>query len=247
MLNAGLGLTVKKYVPPFGPLPQGWSHLDIGGPSRAGSAGYRAGVFAIAGGGSDIWDAADHFQYAYAIPTQDPLTVTARVTQIQNTSDWAKAGVMIRATTAPDAAYVFVMLTPGHGVSMQSRATAGAGATEQGGVAGQTAPCWVRLERSGDQFTGYWSPDGKDWSEVGSVTVAMPDNAPAGLAVSGARRLPAQRQHVRPGHGRRAGLSQRRAQPGMGRCRLVMQECFSRRTSLRIASDPADHDAGLAE
>jgi hypothetical protein len=32
----------------------------------------------------------------------------------------------------------------------------------------------VRLERRGDTISGSFSPDGANWTEVGSTTVAMP-------------------------------------------------------------------------
>jgi hypothetical protein len=45
-------------------------------------------------------------------------------------------------------------------------------------------PIWFRLQRSGDLFTGWQSPDGIEWFEVGRSTVALPRTALAGLLVS---------------------------------------------------------------
>src|SRR5437868_189935 len=45
--------------PAFGQIPPGWTDEDIGAPSFAGSASYSAGNWTVAGGGSDIWNAAD--------------------------------------------------------------------------------------------------------------------------------------------------------------------------------------------
>lgn len=32
-------------------------------------------------------------------------------------------------------------------------------------------PCWLKIEKSGITFVGYYSDDGSNWTEVGSVTV----------------------------------------------------------------------------
>lgn len=37
------------------------------------------------------------------------------------------------------------------------------------------APVWIRLKRSGNQFTGYYSHDGKTWTTVGGAGVARSD------------------------------------------------------------------------
>lgn len=49
----------------------------------------------------------------------------------------------------------------------------------------KTAPCWLKLVRSGDTFTGHVSTDGSTWSQVGEpVTVSMGAKVCAGLAVT---------------------------------------------------------------
>src|SRR4029079_6262733 len=60
-------------------LPNGWSDPDIGGPGVAGWAGYTNGNWTVRGGGSDIWNSADQFHYAYTTVNGDS-TIIARVT-----------------------------------------------------------------------------------------------------------------------------------------------------------------------
>jgi hypothetical protein len=111
----------------------------------------------------------------------------ARVTGVQNTSPWAKAGVMFRDSSAANAAYALVMLTPGNGVSFQYRRANGANAAAAGTVAGLVAPVWVALIRSGNTFRAYYSQDGVSWSAVGgAVSVSMSAAARVGLAVGAA-------------------------------------------------------------
>ena len=47
------------------------------------------------GGGADIWDTSDQFQFVYQ-PLQGDVEVIARVASLQYADAWSKAGVMIR-------------------------------------------------------------------------------------------------------------------------------------------------------
>jgi hypothetical protein len=48
-----------------------------------------------------------------------------------------------------------------------------------------TLPYWVKLVRSGSTFTGFASPDGVNWAQVGaSQSINMAPNVYVGLAVS---------------------------------------------------------------
>ncbi|MDE3099901.1 MAG: hypothetical protein KGJ88_10550, partial [Verrucomicrobiota bacterium] len=169
-------------VNPPANLPAGWTDQDIGSPGIVGYATYSNGLFTVAGGGSDIWGTSDSFNYAYESISGDS-TAIARVASQQNTSSWAKSGLMFRDSTAANAAYVAVYLTPSNGVSMQIRSSDGAGASQVAVQSGLTAPYWVEVVRSGNTFTGYSSPDGSTWTQVGSASVTMPSTAAAGLAV----------------------------------------------------------------
>lgn len=166
-----------------GSLPNGWSDTDIGSPGVAGSASYASPTYTVSGSGADIYGTADQFNYLYTAANGD-VTITARVATQQNTNSWAKAGVMIRETTAAGSAYVGVYVTPAKGVSFQYRTATGASATNGPETTGPVAPYWVRLSRAGSTFTAYTSPDGSTWTQLGAATVSMATNALAGLAVS---------------------------------------------------------------
>jgi hypothetical protein len=99
---------------------------------------------------------------------------------VSGVQPWAKAGIMIKASTAQGSAYAAMAVTGANGVRMQYDYT--------GDIAGlpatvtASAPRWLRLERSGDQVTGYDSVDGTHWTEVGSVTLSgLPSTAQVGL------------------------------------------------------------------
>jgi hypothetical protein len=121
-------------------------------------------------------------------------SITARVTSLadgelpgQGTGSsthtaqpWAKAGIMIKASTKAGSAYAAVMVTPGYGVRMQYDFTQDLPGLP--GTPSVASPRWLRLTRSGDMITGYDSTDGTHWTEIGTATLTgLPSTAQAGL------------------------------------------------------------------
>jgi endoglucanase Acf2/chitodextrinase len=162
-----------------GALPSGWSAQDIGSP-LPGSSSFDNGVFSSVANGTDIWGTQDQFRFMHQTLTGDGQ-ITARVTALEATDPWAKAGVMMRATLSANSANALVAVTGGNGTAFQRRPTAGASSSHTGGPAG-AAPTWVRLVRSGDLFSAYVSGNGSQWTLVGTQTLAMPSTLFVGLA-----------------------------------------------------------------
>lgn len=141
-------------------------------PSQFGEA---AGAYAILTSGADIWqDGAGSFDEYGTIYANDAAgtssTVTARVTAMDNTNPWAKAGVVIRndltgAGASPG--YAVMVVTPGNGVAFQWDANGNGYLDSSSAVGGVRAPAWVRLVRTGSQVSGYYSTDGSTWTKVG--------------------------------------------------------------------------------
>ena len=158
-----------------------WVAQDLGAVNLPGLENFTNGVFTLYASGADIQNTADAFRFVYVATNSSNFTVIARVTSVQNINAWSKAGVMVRDSLSPGAANVFVGVTPGNGVTWQSRTSDG-GTTTGNNTTGLTAPYWVELVRSGNTFTGYRSPDGVNWTLQGSATVTMPSTVYVGLA-----------------------------------------------------------------
>ncbi|GAA1265838.1 hypothetical protein GCM10009677_17450 [Sphaerisporangium rubeum] len=98
-----------------------------------------------------------------------PLTgdgsLVARVATQERNDPWAKAGLMMRVSAQPGSPYAALMITPGHGVRLQSNFVTDLPGTDSG------APRWLKLTRTGSSVTGYESADGASWSKVGTVTL----------------------------------------------------------------------------
>lgn len=177
--NATLNLTVNSGAPV-------WAGQDIGAVGVAGSFSYASstGIYTVNGSGADVWGTADGFQYVNKTISGD-CDIRVRVTSQTNTSGWAKAGVMIRETTATDSKHVITALTPANGFAFQYRAATGGSSTHGGGLGSNTAPNnWVRLVRAGNLFTGYASADGSAWTSLGSTTINMNSSLRVGVFVS---------------------------------------------------------------
>ena len=165
-------------------LPAGWSNSDVGATGAAGSTSYSNGTFTVTGAGADVWGTADALQYAYRTLTGDG-TIVARVVSIQNVNAWTKAGVMIRNSVSAGAAQGFQLVAASatKGVPFQRRTADGSTSVSTSGSQ-NTAPRWVKLVRAGNLISGYESPDGSNWTLVGSDNFTMGTTVLVGLGVS---------------------------------------------------------------
>ncbi len=78
------------------------------------------GVYTISGGGPDIYDHADAFHFV-SQPVEGDWVFVARLTSLQKTDDWAKAGLMVRQNTTPGSLEVMIAQSAAKGVSFQFR------------------------------------------------------------------------------------------------------------------------------
>jgi ABC-type transport system involved in multi-copper enzyme maturation permease subunit len=111
----------------------------------------------------------------------------------QGLQAWAKAGLIIQASSRQGAAYAAVMVTGGHGVRMQYDYV-----NDVPGMAGKlatTSPRWLRLTREGDTVTAYDSANGKQWVRVGAATLPLGAKVQAGAFVTSPGYF-TQNQHV---------------------------------------------------
>ena len=181
-------------------LPNPWTHQDVGMVSVAGAANFEGNVFTLEGAGVDIGGTNDQCQFAFA-PMNGDCTIVARFVP-QTSSQFSKFGLMMREVPAADAANISLLLgsessgqieAPGWNVRLTSRDSAGANTTVRS--IGQkfsepmvtfgrlTGFCWLKLERSGNTFTGSISSDGKIWTQIGAATVALKRKLLVGLPV----------------------------------------------------------------
>ena len=151
------------------------------------------GTYTMTASGTDIGDVPDlrkplsyhdEFHYAYT-QANGNCWIEAKVQSVSNTDPWAKAGIMMRDSTDPNSVHAMAYITPANGVAFQYRATTG-GAITNINQSGITAPYWVGINRVGDGFTAYYSPDGTSgsWVVLSGASIPMPDPVCIGLALT---------------------------------------------------------------
>ncbi|MHC4330920.1 MAG: LamG domain-containing protein [Planctomycetota bacterium] len=156
------------------------------------------GTYAITATGGDIWNDADEFHYAFKTLT-GVGSIEAQVLSVENTNNWAKAGVMIRETLDPGSKFAAVYITPTNtdgtptnGCRFQARTDTDADATSDSSLATDeqqavTTPFWVKLERDiAGNFRGYYSSNGTAWTPMAwnPQSISMTSNVYVGLALT---------------------------------------------------------------
>ena len=179
--------------------PRDWTEGDVsqltlwfqGFPGSVGSfVEGPAGTYTMTASGADIWAVdgveADEFHFAYKVLT-GAGSIVAKVESLDNTNDWAKAGVMIRETLDPESAHAMSAVTPANGVSFQRRPGMDATSTSDNSTTlAEIAPHWVKLERTiSGSFTMSHSTNGTTWEALGILqNIQMSANVYIGLAVT---------------------------------------------------------------
>lgn len=167
-----------------GTLPAPWLQANVGTNALPGAAAATgANAFTLRGSGTDIAGGNDGFRFVYR-PLVGDGEIVARVASRTTANTLAKAGVMIRESTAANAREVSLMLAENRSAYFLRRATAGATTTSTR-VTNVAVPAWVRVVRAGNVFTASYSTNGTTWTQVGTpATVAMGANTLVGLGVT---------------------------------------------------------------
>ena len=163
-------------------LPAGWSLSDIGKPPAPGSATQSAGTFSVSSRGWDVSGTSDQFTFV-STPLSGNLSIVARVSSLQTTNAWSLAGLMIRQSLSPGAREASLFVTPGNGLVIRARSSAGGG-TVQMSVGAGGAPMWLRLDRRASTVKAYRSSDGTTWTQVASLKLPLSSGVVVGLAVA---------------------------------------------------------------
>ena len=161
--------------------------------------------FDLVSSGSANWDNYDEITFAYESVTGD-FDKVVRVEYQDPTSQWARAGLMARAAldegvdraTSTGGTYetsqaMFIRVnptvqwdgTPGNNAwEFVWRDTPGGNCANTGGGGIPLYPnAWIRMQRTGQVFTGYRSDDGQTWINIGTHTFPVDNPLPNALFV----------------------------------------------------------------
>ena len=199
-LILSLAWTVAQADPAF-------TFTHVGGGETGSLTKNAEGSYTLIGGGNDIWDVSDEFDFAQTQVSGD-FDVSVRVQSLEFTATWTKAGVMVRESLAGDSKMAWNRVTPDDSqiaagldgandtrFSYRTGKTGGAGSNdgqhEEGSGAPEYPNAWLRLQREGNVVTAYASNDGLNWRVQGAQDTAtwagglpLPNTVYLGLAVS---------------------------------------------------------------
>jgi regulation of enolase protein 1 (concanavalin A-like superfamily) len=163
-------------------LPVPWQGVNIGTGQLPGSVTYNAGTFTQTGSGV-LGGRKDNFRFSYQMLSSDG-EITAKVSSLQATGSWVRAGVMIRDSLAQNSRHVFLGLTNSTSYRLLSRVKGGAATTTKNSATSAGSDTWVRLVRTGALIHAYRSANGINWTYVGTTRVALNRDCYIGLAVA---------------------------------------------------------------
>ena len=168
-------------------LPVGDVSTDVGAVTLPGNGSFVTDVpgsccdaaFMIQGAGSDIWGSADAFQFVHGPMLPDSADSTAtllyRVTRLDNTNPFAKAGLMFRDTFDANAAHVMLDVKPDGGVEFMARLCGGCATTVIAST-NMTFPLYLSLDKQGSTYSATvyaGHPGHSPGISLGSVTLGM--------------------------------------------------------------------------
>ena len=173
-------------------LPAPWKHQDIGTSQVPGSRRAVAGWVHLAGHARHL-GAADGCHFAWR-PCRGDVEIVARVSVMENPGKigHAKASLCIRESLQPGARNVTMCVTPVDGTQFLVREKADGKTVrifpepeaQKEAVPKAHFPCWLKLVRRGNEFSGYESLDGQKWLRTAQIRLDLPADTVVGLAAS---------------------------------------------------------------
>lgn len=166
-------------------LPSPWQKAHVG---VTGIAAHETGLFGLEadGGAMGPWD--DYFSFAYQTLNGNG-TIIARVASVNRPAQNHRAGIMIRASLASNAAHTKLVKVPYDAQRVEQRLATGDRVQENpNGVQSLhvfNLYNWMKITRTGNEFISYCSRDGVNWIPLGQQTITMPAQVLIGLFVAG--------------------------------------------------------------
>jgi hypothetical protein len=192
--NSGLKSNKAKPIP-----VKSFKNSDIGNPAIAGTVIIQNDGFDITAGGADIWGVKDEFNFVYVERNGD-FDLVSRIENLSAPHLYTKAGLMAREDLTAGCRHIYFQVFPNNnprnknngGYEFQYRQAKDGemkAIYPQSSVGIPEFPVaypntWIRLQRVKNDFTGYYSADGKVWKVYTTYTLELPSKIYLGLAVT---------------------------------------------------------------
>lgn len=151
--------------------------------NASGGASGICGHLTVWANGSTMWGRRDRFRFVYQNVSGN-FDAKLLITSPPSTASSAKAGLVVRRGTNSRHEHVKAMATRDSGLQFSYRSSYGGNTYQIGNYVPATYPIWVRIIRSGNTFTFYYSSDGTNWTTHASQSVSLPSTSLIGMGVS---------------------------------------------------------------
>ena len=188
--NASKAQTLKKF-----------KSIDIGNPALKGTVQFVKDGVDITAGGEDIWMNSDQFYFVYEIFSGD-FDISVKLESLEQSHLYTKAGLMAREELTPGSRNLMFLAFPGNakrnnnrgGYEFQYRLETGkqskaiypslTDSAAQTAFPVQFPNGWIRLKRTGKNFTAFTGSDGSTWKKYTEFVMNMPKKIYLGMAVT---------------------------------------------------------------
>jgi len=177
----------------------GFKHSDIGNPSIKGTVKITKDCFDVTAGGADIWGVKDEFNFVYVERTGD-FDIISRIESLNSANLYTKAGLMAREDLTAGCRHIYFQVFSDNnarnknngGYEFQYRQVRDSSMKAIYPKSFEGTPefpvafpnTWIRLQRVRNEFTGYYSSNGKSWKPYTSFTLELPEKIYLGLAIT---------------------------------------------------------------
>ena len=171
------------------PLAAPWDGVPVGDVKHPGGVETEGELIRVNGAGYNIGGQKDSFYFVSQVVKGEAAMSAHFAKGLQYVDPRGTSGVMLRASDADDAPFVYMGLVSQSGATFRVRAQAGADVqiTDKPGkytTAQEGNGAYLKVERRGRTVIGSLSDDGKTWQEIGRALVDWPDELLAGLAMT---------------------------------------------------------------
>ena len=177
----------------------GFKHSDVGNPAIKGTVKVSENGLDVTAGGADIWGVKDEFNFVYVERAGD-FDMLSRIESLTAPHLYTKAGLMAREDLTAGCRHIYFQVFPDNsarnknngGYEFQYRQTKDGEMKAIYPKSFTGTPefpisfpnTWIRLQRVKNDFTGYYSSDGKNWKGYTTFTLDLPSKIYLGLAVT---------------------------------------------------------------
>ena len=162
-----------------------WTSTDLGRVATRGSTVWTAGQLLVQGEGHDTAEGQDGCRFVHA-RVEGAYAFSVRVTGLARSDPQALTGILARLRIASGGPSVFFGFLGDGSLLMQTRRLGREEVCVQRADAPLEGwqPCHLRLERRGNNFHGFVSPDGTNWQSFAACMVPFPDAGEIGVAMA---------------------------------------------------------------